>query len=113
HRANAPKQAPNGLARIKKFDRQDRGQAAENIEVIPLDDVSHRRGDDPAPEILRDFNSHIVLLRIARLYRVAVRGCTGRPAAKCFLTLRNCSRPDVDRVATAVPGPRPREGPNR
>src|SRR5262245_36459410 len=46
-------------------------------------------------------------------YRFAARGCAGRPAAKCVLTLRNCSRTQVDRVATAVPGPRPRMGRKR
>src|SRR5262249_41197637 len=54
---------------LEELDRQDRGQAAEDVEVIPFDDVSHRRGDEHGPEILWDFNSHIVLLRIARLYR--------------------------------------------
>src|ERR1700756_2412199 len=44
------------MALFEELDRQDRGQAAENVEVIPFDDVSHRRGDDHAPEILGDSN---------------------------------------------------------
>jgi hypothetical protein len=41
------------VALLEELDRQDRGQAAENIEVIPFDDVTHRRRDDHASEILR------------------------------------------------------------
>src|SRR5262249_45012721 len=44
------------MALFEELDRQDRGQAAENVEVIPFDDVSHRRGDDHAPEIPWDLN---------------------------------------------------------
>ena len=60
---NRAQQCRNRVALFKELDRQDRSQAPENIEVIPLDDVSHRRGDDHRPEVLRDLRpSHIVLL---------------------------------------------------
>src|SRR5262249_29790793 len=45
---------------LEEFDRQHGGQAPEDIEVIPFDDVSHRRGNNHAPEILRDL--HCLLL---------------------------------------------------
>src|SRR5256885_103141 len=46
---------------VEELDRQNRGQAAEDIEVIPLDDVPHGRGGDHAPKIFWDFRaSHIV-----------------------------------------------------
>ena len=53
------------MSLLEEFDRQHGGQAPEDIEVIPFDDVSHRRGDDHGPEILWDFDSHIRFLRIA------------------------------------------------
>src|SRR5215469_15793668 len=43
---------------LKKFDRQDRSQAPENIEVIPLNDVATRRGGDHASEVWRNASSH-------------------------------------------------------
>src|SRR5207244_10648566 len=51
---NRAQQGRNRVALFEELDRQDRGQAPENIEVIPLDDVSHCRGDDHAPEVLGD-----------------------------------------------------------
>src|SRR6266404_811063 len=64
--------APNGRIRnqqssdrvglLKELDRKNCGQAAEDIEVIPFDDVSHRRGDNHAAEIPGDFNCHVRLL---------------------------------------------------
>jgi hypothetical protein len=47
----------NGMRFLEELDRQDRGEAAENIEVVPLDDVSDRGGNDHGAEILRDFSS--------------------------------------------------------
>src|ERR1700754_747590 len=51
---------------FEELDREHRGQTPEDIEVIPLDDVSHRRGDDHAAEIPGDFNSHVGLLFTSR-----------------------------------------------
>jgi hypothetical protein len=52
---------------LKELHRQHRGQAAEDVEVIPLDDVADRCGDDHLSKILRDLRpSHITLLRIAK-----------------------------------------------
>src|SRR6185295_14760686 len=63
---NRAQQSRNWMGLFKELDGQDRGQAAEDVEVVPLNDVSHGRGDDNAPEVLRDFRaSHIVLLRIS------------------------------------------------
>ena len=66
---------------FKELDRQNRGQAPEDIEVIPFDDVSHRRGNDHAAEIPRDLNSHVFLLlfqdiasHFSVLYFLAARG---------------------------------------
>src|SRR5262249_37591870 len=66
---NGAEQGRDRVGLFEEFHRQDRGQAPENIEVIPFDDVSYRRGDDHTPEILGDFSSHshISLLRIVRL----------------------------------------------
>ena len=73
---------------FEELDRQDRGQAAEDIEVIPLDDVSHRRGDDHAPEVLRDLRaSHIVLLRISALHPFAARGLAGPHRSEACVSL--------------------------
>src|SRR5262249_30473689 len=38
---------------LEELDRKHRGQAAEDIEVVPLNDVSYRGGDDHAPEVFR------------------------------------------------------------
>src|SRR5262245_32479825 len=52
---------------FEELDRQDRSQAAENIEVIPLDNVADRRSDDHCTKVLRDLrSSHIALLLIAK-----------------------------------------------
>ena len=70
---NRAQQSRDRVALFKELDRQDRGQAPENIEVIPLDDVSHRRGDDHGPEVLRNC-SHVVLPLFHLLYRFVERG---------------------------------------
>src|SRR5215472_19265384 len=55
----------------------------------------------------------IYLLPIAWLYRFILHRfvageCTGPPRSECVLTRRNCSRTEVDRIATArLPTPRP------
>src|SRR5262245_29550998 len=52
---------------LKELHRQHRGQAAEDIEVIPLDDVADRCGDDHLTKVLRDLrSSHSALLRIEK-----------------------------------------------
>src|SRR3989449_886084 len=40
------------VALLEELDGEDRGQAPEDVEVVPLDDVAHRRGDDDATELL-------------------------------------------------------------
>src|SRR6266511_4294271 len=42
-------QGRDRVSLLEEFDRQHGGQAPEDIEIIPLDDVSYRRGDDHAP----------------------------------------------------------------
>src|SRR5450759_1658998 len=44
-------QGGDGVALFEELDRQDRGQAPENIEIIPFDNVSARRGGDDASEV--------------------------------------------------------------
>src|SRR5438876_362822 len=39
------------VALLEELDREDRGQAAEDVEVVPLDDVPDGRGDDDAAEL--------------------------------------------------------------
>src|ERR1051325_7962924 len=43
---------------VEELDRQNRRQAAENIEVVPLDGIADRGGNDHGPEILRDLDCH-------------------------------------------------------
>src|SRR6266436_2896022 len=62
-------QSRDRVGLFKELDRQDRSQAPEDIEVVPFDDVSHRRGDDHAPEVLRNLRaSHSCSLLFLRLY---------------------------------------------
>jgi hypothetical protein len=49
------------VALFEEFDRQDCGQAPENIEIIPFDDVSRRRGSDDASEVCWNALSHSYL----------------------------------------------------
>src|SRR5215469_3347432 len=50
------------VAFFEELDRQDSGQAYENIKVVPLDDVTARRGSNHASEVRRNARiSHIVL----------------------------------------------------
>ena len=49
--ASLAKQGGDGVALFEEFDRQDCGQAPENIEIIPFDNVSPRRGGDDASEV--------------------------------------------------------------
>src|SRR5450759_1865531 len=46
------------VALFEEFDRQDCGQAPENIEIIPFDNVSPRCGGDYASEICWNEISH-------------------------------------------------------
>ena len=101
---NRAQQSRNRMGLFKELDRQDRGQAAEDIEVIPLDDVSHGCGDDHAPEVLRNLRaSHIVLLRISAasipsrpevsLDRTAARHASASDfAVPCSACLRTAAR---------------------
>src|SRR5262249_8597041 len=49
------------VAFFEEFDRQDGGQAAEDVEVIPLDDITARRSGNHASEVRWNASSHIVL----------------------------------------------------
>jgi hypothetical protein len=49
---NRAQQRRNRAGLVEELDRQDRGQAPENVEIIPLDDVAHRRRDDHGSEVL-------------------------------------------------------------
>src|SRR5437588_675191 len=43
---------------LEELDREDRGEAAEDVKVVPLDDVAHGCGDDDAAQFAeRDFGS--------------------------------------------------------
>src|SRR5262245_37355855 len=46
---------------LEELDGQHRGQAAEDIKVVPLDDVSDRCRNNHASKILGDFNRHCLL----------------------------------------------------
>src|SRR6266850_8407786 len=54
------------------------------IEVIPFDDVSHRRSDDHAAEIPRDLNCHVWLLLF--------QGIASHFSALCFLAKQRFMR---------------------
>src|SRR5205085_8524309 len=57
---NRAQQSRDRMGLLEELDRQNRGQAAENIEIIPLDHVSHGRSDDHGPEVLWNLRpSHI------------------------------------------------------
>jgi len=74
-------QGRNRVALFEELDRQDRSQAPENIEVVPLDDVSYRRGDDHGPKVLRNL-SHVPLLFKASSLRGA-KVARDRPQIFC------------------------------
>src|SRR5438552_17782456 len=43
---------------LEELDRKDRGEATEDVEVVPLDDVADRCGDDDAAQLVeRNFLS--------------------------------------------------------
>src|SRR6185436_20896046 len=46
-------QRGNWMASLKELDRKDGCQAAEHVEVVPLDDVTDRRGGDHAAQLAR------------------------------------------------------------
>jgi hypothetical protein len=76
---------------FKELDRQNCGQAAKDIEVIPFDDVSHRRSDNHAAEIALDLNCHVrlplfqgIASNFSALYFFAVHGsCPTFIGANC------------------------------
>jgi len=56
--ATVLRKAATGCPFSKKLDRQDRGEAAEDVEVVPLDDVADGCGDDDTAELFeRDLGS--------------------------------------------------------
>ena len=73
NRAIVLSKAATGWLCSKNLTDKNRSQAPENIEVVPLDDVSDRRGDDHPPEVLRNC-SHVVLPLFHLLYRFVERG---------------------------------------
>src|SRR6516165_12073207 len=67
---NRAEQRRHGVALFEEFYRENRGQAPENVEVIPLDDIASGRSHDHGPEVLRNSScliqshlSHVVLLQ--------------------------------------------------
>jgi hypothetical protein len=72
---NRAQQRRDRVRFFEELDRQDGGQAAEDVEVKPLDDISRRRGDDDRAEILRNFRNR----RLLRGGRTA-RCCAHVPA---------------------------------
>jgi hypothetical protein len=59
---NRTQQSCDRVGLFKELDRQNCGQAAKDIEVIPFDDISYRRSDNHAAEIALDLNCHVRLL---------------------------------------------------
>src|SRR5262249_37577151 len=80
---NRAQQGCNGMGLLEELDRQDRGQASENVKIIPFDNISYRRGDDHAPKILRDFSRHVVLLP-CQSYCLGRIGAASPAAARAF-----------------------------
>ena len=83
-------QGGNGVALFEEFDRQDCGQAPENIEVIPLDDVSRGCGSDHGPEVLRNSSrlshshlSHVIFLLWCRRNKFHRGNPSGFHASSC------------------------------
>ena len=66
---------------FEEFHRQDRGEAAENVEVVPLDDVAARRGGDHASKVRRNVSGHGHLLGPPRIAMRSVRTCNLPPPA--------------------------------
>src|SRR5476649_1924964 len=90
-------QRGNGVALIEELDRQDRGQAPENIEIIPFDDVSSGRGSDHGPEVLRNSGSFCYCAHL----EPPVCGYFSKPyEAQLLAALR---RPSESRLADARP----------
>src|SRR5262249_44541572 len=58
-------QRRNRVALLEEFDSEDRGQAAEDIEVIPFDDIANGGGNDHASKVPRNFTGHSALLAAA------------------------------------------------
>jgi hypothetical protein len=56
---NGAEQRRHRVAFFEELDRQDRGQASENVEVIPLDDVTARRSGNHASEVRWNASSHL------------------------------------------------------
>ena len=83
-------QGGNGVALFEEFDRQDCGQAPENIEVIPLDNVSRGCGSDHGPEVLRNSSrlshshlSHVIFLLCCRRNKFHRGSPSGFHASSC------------------------------
>jgi hypothetical protein len=68
------KERRHWMTLFEEFDRQDRGQASEYVEVIPLDDITARRGGDHASEVRRDMSSHMVLPLVSGTRQPVVQG---------------------------------------
>jgi hypothetical protein len=55
---------------VKELDRQDRGQATEDIKIVPLNNVSHGGGNHYAAKVFWDLTGH----RVPPLVRLVHRG---------------------------------------
>src|SRR5262249_49437902 len=108
-------QGRDRVSLLEEFDRQHGGQAPEDIEVIPFDDVSYRRSDDHGPEILWDLSgtcshshSHRVFLPIVRLIASRHADAPDRPPRNASSPFATIARTDVDRTKRPVSASRPR-----
>src|SRR5581483_5788493 len=72
---NRAQQSRYRMGLFEELDRQDRRQASENVEVIPLDDISHCRRDDHTSEVLGNLRpGHILVLPTPEFSPGDVRG---------------------------------------
>jgi hypothetical protein len=103
--ANRAQQRRDRVGLFKELDRQDRSQAPENVKVIPLDDVSDRRRNNHAAEILGDLNCHCFLL-----FELKGQAALGRamfpPLSKPYANFHCGEAQSLQRLATAAGCPR-------
>src|SRR5256885_937506 len=66
---------------VEELDRQDRRQTAEDVEVIPFDDVAHGGGEHYTAEVLWDLPGHSIPLVSSRSVRPHGLNNSGRGTA--------------------------------
>jgi hypothetical protein len=93
-------QRRNRMRLFEEFHRQDRGEAAENVEnveVVPLDDVAPRRGGDHASKVRRNVSGHGCSPEVGLGADVRTR-CTkaiGEPGVRSRCTWANGNKPRI------------------